>query len=88
MAYPERPSSGDIEFAEPQSSEESAAAALGISLGIAGAEDVDGRRRTGMGQVLRAIGEALVGDPVERDIQAVFEREVQRIAGMRSGAAS
>ena len=36
-----------------------------------------------MGQVLRAIGEALVGEPVERDIQAVFEREVQRIAGMR-----
>src|SRR5215813_12806931 len=37
----------------------------------------------GMGQVLRAIGEALVGDPVERDLQAVFEREVQRLAGMR-----
>src|SRR6476646_3076844 len=36
-----------------------------------------------MGQVLRAIGETLVGDPVERDIQAVFEREVQRMAGMR-----
>jgi hypothetical protein len=36
-----------------------------------------------MGQVLRAIGEALVGDPVERDIQAVFEQEVQRMAGMR-----
>ena len=37
----------------------------------------------GMAQVLRAVGEALVGDPVERDLQAVFEREVQRIAGMR-----
>jgi len=37
----------------------------------------------GMAQVLRAMGEALVGDPVERDLQAVFEREVQRIAGMR-----
>src|SRR4030095_6589961 len=37
----------------------------------------------GMAQVLRAIGEALVGDPVERDLQAVFEREVQQIAGMR-----
>ena len=37
----------------------------------------------GIGQLLRAIGEALVGDPVDRDIQAVFEREVHRIAGMR-----
>ena len=37
----------------------------------------------GMAEVLRAIGEALVGDPVERDLQAVFEGEVQRIARMR-----
>ena len=36
-----------------------------------------------MGQVLRAIGEALVGDPVERDLQGAFEREVQRVTGVR-----
>src|SRR5258706_134254 len=35
-------------------------------------------------QVLRALGDALVGDPVERDLQAVFEREVQRVANMRA----
>ena len=33
----------------------------------------------GMGQVLRAIGEALVGDPVERDLQAVFEHEAAQL---------
>ena len=37
-----------------------------------------------IGQVLRALGDALVGDPVERDLQAVFEREVQRVSDMRS----
>ena len=36
-----------------------------------------------VGQILRALGEALVGDPIERDLQAVFEREVQRVAGVR-----
>jgi DNA-binding NtrC family response regulator len=35
-------------------------------------------------QVLRALGDALVGDPVERDLQAVFEREVQRVADVRA----
>src|SRR5258705_7542250 len=35
-------------------------------------------------QVLRALGDALVGDPVERDLEAVFEREVQRVANMRA----
>jgi len=35
-------------------------------------------------QVLRALGDALVGDPVERDLQAVFEREVQRVADVRT----
>src|SRR6266850_5608778 len=35
-------------------------------------------------QVLRALGDALAGDPVERDLQAVFEREVQRVADMRA----
>src|SRR5258705_12302421 len=34
--------------------------------------------------VLRALGDALVGDPVERDLQAVFEREVQRAADVRT----
>jgi DNA-binding NtrC family response regulator len=34
--------------------------------------------------VLRALGDALVGDPVERDLQAVFEREVQRVADVRT----
>jgi len=36
-----------------------------------------------VGQVLRALGDALVGDPVERNLQAVYEREVQRAAGVR-----
>ncbi len=35
-------------------------------------------------QVLRALGDALSGDPVERDLQAVFERELQRLAHVRS----
>src|SRR5262245_22176611 len=34
--------------------------------------------------LVRALGRALVGDPIERDLQGVFEREVQRIVGMRS----
>jgi len=37
-----------------------------------------------IGDVLRALGDALAGDPVERDLQAVFEREVQQAAGVRS----
>ena len=37
-----------------------------------------------IGDVLRALGDALAGDPVERDLQAVFEREVQLAAGVRS----
>src|SRR4051812_40132122 len=37
-----------------------------------------------IGQVLRALGDALAGDPAERDLQAVFEREVQQAAGGRS----
>ena len=37
-----------------------------------------------IGSVLRALGDALAGDPVERDLHAVFEREVQRAAGVRN----
>lgn len=37
-----------------------------------------------VGGVLRALGDALAGDPVERDLHAVFEREVQRAANVRS----
>lgn len=37
-----------------------------------------------IGQVLRALGDALAGDPVERDLQGVFEREVQRLTGLRA----
>src|SRR6267378_4039414 len=37
-----------------------------------------------LGDVLRTLGDALAGDPVERDLQAVFEREVQRVADMRA----
>src|SRR6185295_10455631 len=37
-----------------------------------------------MGEVLRALGDALAGDPVERDLQTVFERHVQHAAGVRS----
>ena len=37
-----------------------------------------------MGRVLRALGDALVGSPVDRDLQGVFEREVQQAAGVRS----
>ena len=36
-----------------------------------------------IGQMLRALGDALVGDAVERDLQAAFEREVQRVAQVR-----
>src|ERR1041384_4149777 len=35
-------------------------------------------------QILRALGDALAGDPVERDLHRVFEREVQRTAGVRA----
>jgi transcriptional regulator with PAS, ATPase and Fis domain len=42
------------------------------------------RVEVAIGQTLRALGDALVGDPVERDLHAVFEREVQRVAGVRS----
>ena len=37
-----------------------------------------------IGPVLRALGEALVSDPVDRDLRAVFEQEVQRLVGLRS----
>ena len=37
-----------------------------------------------MGRVLRALGDALSGNPVERDLQGVFEREVQQAANVRS----
>ena len=36
-----------------------------------------------IGAMLRALGDALAGDPVERDLHGVFEREVQRAAGVR-----
>jgi transcriptional regulator with PAS, ATPase and Fis domain len=37
-----------------------------------------------VGQVLRALGAALVGDLVDRDLRAVFEQEVRRVLGIRS----
>ena len=37
-----------------------------------------------IGPVLRALGEALVSDPVDRDLRGVFEQEVQRLVGLRS----
>ena len=37
-----------------------------------------------IGSVLRALGDALVSDPVDRDLCGVFEREVQRLVGLRS----
>jgi len=37
-----------------------------------------------IGPVLRALGDALVSDPVDRDLRAVFEQEVQRLVGLRS----
>jgi transcriptional regulator with PAS, ATPase and Fis domain len=37
-----------------------------------------------IGPVLRALGNALVSDPVDRDLRAVFEQEVQRLVGLRS----
>ena len=36
------------------------------------------------GQVLRALGEAISGDPIDRDLQAIFEREVRKVAAIRS----
>src|SRR6266550_1178516 len=36
-----------------------------------------------IGEVLRALGDALAGDPVERDLHGVFEREVRRASGVR-----
>jgi len=35
-------------------------------------------------QVLGALADALISDPVDRDLQAVFELEVQRLLGLRS----
>jgi transcriptional regulator with PAS, ATPase and Fis domain len=37
-----------------------------------------------VGQVLRALGDALVGDPAERDLPAVFEQELRRAMAVRS----
>ena len=37
-----------------------------------------------IGPVLRALGDALVSDPVDRDLRGVFEQEVQRLVGLRS----
>ena len=37
-----------------------------------------------IGPVLRALGDAIVSDPVDRDLRAVFEQEVQRLVGLRS----
>ena len=37
-----------------------------------------------MGQVLRALGDALAGNPIERDLHGVFEREVQQASGVRA----
>src|SRR5439155_500872 len=56
----------------------------GIAIGNArsGGNVMDGAGEL-IGQVLRALGDALVGDAVERDLQAAFEREVQRVAQVR-----
>src|SRR5215831_8686576 len=35
------------------------------------------------GEVLRALGEAISGDPVDRDLQTIFEREVRQAANVR-----
>ena len=37
-----------------------------------------------MGHLLRTLGDALVSDPIDRDIQAVFEQQVQRALDLRS----
>jgi transcriptional regulator with PAS, ATPase and Fis domain len=37
-----------------------------------------------IGPVLRALGDALVSDPVDRDLRGLFEQEVQRLVGLRS----
>src|SRR5258705_4818258 len=37
-----------------------------------------------IGSVLRALGDALVSDPVDRDLRGVFEQELQRLVGLRS----
>ena len=37
-----------------------------------------------IGPVLRALGDALVSDPMDRDLRGVFEQEVQRVVGLRS----
>jgi DNA-binding NtrC family response regulator len=58
--------------------------ARGIAIGIAVVEDVMTPINDSIGQVLRALGDALVGDPVDRDLQAVFEQEVRRALGIRS----
>jgi transcriptional regulator with PAS, ATPase and Fis domain len=42
------------------------------------------RKDESIAEVLRALGDALVGDPVNRDLHAVFEQEVQRLIGFRS----
>ena len=34
--------------------------------------------------VLRALGDALVSDPIDRDLRGIFEHEVQRLVGLRS----
>src|SRR5258705_7558659 len=37
-----------------------------------------------IGRVVRALGDAIAGDPVERDLRGVFEREVEQAAGVRT----
>ena len=54
------------------------------SLVMAQAEDGMERLDEVMGRVLRALGDALAGSPADRDLQGVFEREVQQAAGVRS----
>ena len=42
------------------------------------------RNDDSIAQLVRALGDALSGDPVTRDLQTVFEVEVQRLLQFRS----
>ncbi len=42
------------------------------------------RNDESVAQVLRRLADALVSDPVNRDLQAVFEQEVQPLLDLRS----
>jgi DNA-binding NtrC family response regulator len=57
-----------------------------MALSLVKAQLEDGMERLDevMGRVLRALGDALAANPVDRDLQGVFEREVQQAASVRS----